>query len=70
MTGTQNGKPGDEAIVEFIRVGSMLKVVAVDTVTGFEVSMIGDPRSSSQELGRLALQKLRYALNKRQQQAR
>lgn len=69
MTGTQSGKPGDEAIVEFIRVGSMLKVVAVDTVTGLEVSMIGDPRRSSQELGRLAVQKLRYALAKKKQGA-
>jgi hypothetical protein len=67
MTGAGSNKPGNEAIVEFVRVGQMLKVVAVDTVTGFEVSMIGDPRVSQQELSRLAVQKLRFMLAKKQQ---
>ncbi|MBP6819766.1 hypothetical protein V6B08_18910 [Ferrovibrio sp. MS7] len=67
MTGTQGGRPGDEVIVEFIRVGSMLKVVAVDTVTGLEVSMVGDPRRSTEEMKRLAAQKLRFVLAKKQQ---
>jgi len=53
-----------EAIIEFRRVGNVLKVIAVDPVSGTEVSMVGDPRYSQQELGRLAARKLRYVLNK------
>jgi len=55
-----------EAIVEFRRVGTALKVVAVDPVTGTEVSMMGDPRLSQLELSRIAVQKLRYVLAKKQ----
>ncbi|MBX3454001.1 hypothetical protein [Ferrovibrio sp.] len=54
-----------QAIIEFRRVGSVLKVIAVDPATGIEVSMVGDPRYSQQELGRLAARKLRYVLDKK-----
>ncbi|WP_341897416.1 hypothetical protein [Ferrovibrio terrae] len=53
-----------EAIVEFRRYGTALQVIAIDPDTGKEVSMVGDPRLSRDELGRLAVQKLRYVLNK------
>lgn len=59
--------PENEAIVEFHRVGTSLKVVAVDPVTGTEVSMVGDPRASQQELMRLAVQKLRFVMAKKGQ---
>ena len=56
---------GDEgAIVEFRRIGAALKVIAIDPITGMEVSMVGDPRLSQQEMARLAVQKLRYVQNK------
>lgn len=54
-----------DAIVEFRRIGTALQVFAIDPETGKEVSMVGDPRLSRDELGRLAVQKLRYVLNKR-----
>ncbi|MFC3677353.1 DUF6898 family protein [Ferrovibrio xuzhouensis] len=56
-----------DAIVEFRRIGAALKVVAIDPATGTEVSMVGDPRLSRQELARLAVRKLQYVLNKQQQ---
>lgn len=55
-----------EAIIEYRRVGAALQVIAVDPETGLEVSMVGDPRLSQQELARIAVQKLRYVLNKQQ----
>jgi len=58
------GSGGGEAIVEFRRIGAALKVIAVDPATGIEVTMVGDPRLSQQELARLAVQKLRYMLTK------
>lgn len=60
------GSGGGDAIVEFRRVGAALKVIAVDPATGMEVSVIGDPKMSQQELARLAVQKLRYRLAKLQ----
>lgn len=60
------GSGGGDAIIEFRRVGAALKVIAVDPATGMEVSVIGDPRVSQQELARLAVQKLRYRLAKQQ----
>jgi len=53
-----------DAIVEFRRIKGALQVIAIDTETGREVSMVGDPRLSKTELSRLAVQKLRYVLNK------
>lgn len=60
------GSGDGEAFVEFRRIGSALKVIAVDPATGIEVSIVGDPRLSQQELARLAVQKLRYVLTKQQ----
>ncbi|WP_374305037.1 hypothetical protein [Ferrovibrio sp.] len=62
------GSGDGEAIIEFRRIGAALKVIAIDPMTGMEVSMVGDPRLSQQELARLAVQKLRYVQNKQQNQ--
>jgi hypothetical protein len=65
MSDATGSDDGDwDAIVEFRRIGAALQVIAVDPDTGKEVSMVGDPRLSRQELARLAVQKLRYVLNK------
>lgn len=61
------GSGDGEAIIEFRRIGTALKVIAVDPYTGTEVSMVGDPRLSQQELARLAAQKLQFVLNKQRQ---
>lgn len=60
------GGTGTGPIIEFRRIGQALRVVAIDPVTGTEVTMIGDPRASQQEMSRLAAQKLQFVLNKQQ----
>jgi len=56
-------------IVEFVSVGHLVKVNAVCELTGREVSMVGDPRVSREELRRLAVKKLRFVLDKEARQA-
>lgn len=55
----------DAYIIEFLSLGNALKVTAVDPETGHEVSLVGDPQTSRQELSRLAAIKLDYVLRKR-----
>lgn len=57
----------DRIIVEFVKVGQVLKVNAVCERTGREVSMVGDPRASRGDLERLAVKKLRYVMEKEAQ---
>ncbi len=53
--------PGErEIIFEFVRVGSAMKVIAVDAESGLEVTIVGDPAAGEAELKRLARQKLEY----------
>jgi hypothetical protein len=49
-----------EVIFEFIRVGTALKVTAIDAESGLEASIVGDPAASEAELKRLARQKLDF----------
>lgn len=51
-------------ILEFFRVGRYVKVSAVDTKTGVEVSIVGDPRQGEATLKRTAIRKLQYVMNK------
>lgn len=55
-----------EAIIEFIQQGRYVKVTAVDTQTGIEASIVGDPNSPQDRLKALAIQKLAYVLNKKE----
>jgi hypothetical protein len=65
MSDATGSDDGDwEAIIEIRRIGTAMQVIAIDPETGKEVSMVGDPRLSRHELERLAVQKLRYVLNK------
>jgi hypothetical protein len=58
--------PEDEGFyLEFQRIGSAVKVTAIDPESGVEVSIVGDPRAGEAVLGRTATQKLRYVLDKR-----
>jgi len=54
-----------EVIFEFVRVGHAVKVSAVDTATGTEVSIVGDPTVGEAVLKRLAERKLDYVLARR-----
>lgn len=55
---------GREVIFEFAPVGASVKVTAVDVATGTEVSVIGPALAPRHELERVALQKLRYMLDR------
>ncbi len=51
---------GGEVLFEFHRVGTYLKVVAIDGKTGVEVSVVGPASGSLELLKRTAINKLRY----------
>ena len=54
-----------DVIFEFVRVGHAVKVSAIDSATGTEVSIVGDPRVGEVALKRLAERKLEYVLARR-----
>jgi hypothetical protein len=54
-----------EVIFEFLRIGSALKVTAIDVVSGAEVAMVGDPNAGQATLRRLAKQKLDYVMSRK-----
>ena len=58
------GQQKQDVIFEFIQIGNCIKVVAIDTMTGLEVTIMGPKTASQTYLERTALAKLRYALNK------
>ena len=62
MPGRRNDEHG--VIFEFIAIGSYVKVSAVDTRTGTEVSIVGDPRRGEAALRRVALRKLENTMRK------
>lgn len=51
-------------LVEFIQIGSSVKVSAVDPVSGREVSIIGPSNATRDHLTRTAVNKLKYVLAK------
>ncbi|HAT35670.1 MAG TPA: hypothetical protein DCS82_08135 [Rhodospirillaceae bacterium] len=53
------------AIIEMIGIGRYVKVTAVDTKTGIEASIVGDPRRGDKALRETALKKLDYVLRKK-----
>ena len=44
--------------------GNAIKVTAIDPVSMREVSMVGSPKISSKELGKLAVRKLKYVMER------
>lgn len=55
---------GREVLLEVQRYGNVLRVTAIDPVTGTEVIMVADPRQSMTTIKQLAARKLAYVLNK------
>lgn len=53
-----------EYLVEFIQVGSSVKVSAVDPVSGREVSIVGPVAASRHHLTQVAVNKLKYVLSR------
>jgi hypothetical protein len=50
---------GRDVYFEFTAIGRTVKVSAIDSATGLEVSVVGPASASQADLQRLALQKLR-----------
>ena len=57
-----------EVLIEIRRVGKAVQVIAIDPVTGTEVSMVGDPGQGQEVLKRLAARKLAYVLSRRREE--
>jgi len=59
-------EPGDERAVyfEFIALGNAVKVTAIDSLTGIEVSAMGPASAAQADLRQLALQKLKARLKR------
>ena len=53
-----------EVLFQFIPQGNYVKVIAVDPITNTEIIMVGDRRSGKPTLERIAIQKLRYVIEK------
>lgn len=53
-----------EVIFEFVRIGTAMKIIAIDAETGIEATIVGDPRAGQETLRRLAKQKLDYVKRK------
>ena len=59
-------RPGDrrEVYFEFVAIGNVVKVTAIDSLTGTEVSAMGPASASQADLQQLALQKLKARLKR------
>ena len=55
---------GREIYFEFIAIGNAVKVTAIDSVTGIEVSAMGPASASQADLQQLAVQKLKARLRR------
>jgi hypothetical protein len=56
-----------EVHFEFITVGNAVKVTAIDSLTGIEISTMGPANAAQADLRQLALQKLRARLKREEQ---
>lgn len=54
--------PEGEVIVEFLQLGNLVRVTAMDPKTLREVSIMGPSTAGEQALTRIAVRKLRYVL--------
>lgn len=56
-----------EVLFEFVQVGNAVKVSAIDSASGVEVSIVGSASLSRYTLQQAALRKLQYVLKKRRE---
>ena len=65
------GTPKDvylpEVLIEYHRVGKMLRVIAIDPITRIEVIMIAPLDATKNEIKRNAARKLAYVIAKKKQ---
>ncbi len=66
----KKGSPKDvylpEVLIEYRRVGKMLRVIAIDPITRTEVIMIAPADTTKKAIKRHAARKLAYVLGKKQ----
>lgn len=55
-----------EVYFEFTAIGNVVKVTAIDSLTGIEVSAMGPASAAQADLQQLALQKLKARLKREQ----
>lgn len=67
--GRQANISANEVLLEIQRHGNILRVTAIDPITGTEVLMMADPRQSMLTIKRLAARKLAYVLEKKRAEA-
>ena len=53
-----------EYIIEYVSQGAYVKVSAIDTYSGEEVSIVGDPKAGEKALQDIAVRKLEKKLKK------
>ncbi len=54
-----------EYLIEIVQIGNVVKVTAMDPVSGREASIVGDPAAGRAQLRALAVKKLKYAMKKK-----
>jgi len=54
----------NEVLFEFVPQGRFVKVVAIDPISGVEVTVVGDRMAGPETLKRVAINKLKYVLRK------
>ncbi len=60
-----NSNNGREIFIEFIPMGTSVKVCAIDSLTGTEVSIVGPANAGQETLKQNAIKKLQYILSKK-----
>ncbi|MCX7311005.1 MAG: serine hydroxymethyltransferase [Hyphomicrobiales bacterium] len=55
---------GHEVYFEFVAIGNVVKVTAIDSATGIEVSAMGPASAAQADLQQLALRKLKARLKR------
>lgn len=55
---------GGNFLIEFVQIGNSVKVSAIDPQSGREVSIVGSPKASRAQLSQVAVNKLKYVMNK------
>ncbi len=57
-----------EVLFQFQRVGGSVRVVAIDPITGIEVTMVAPPTGELEGVKRIAARKLAYVIAKKRQE--
>lgn len=61
----RNQKPSREIYFEHVSFGKLVKVSAIDSATGTEVSISGPANAGQKKLEEVALNKLKYVMAKK-----